>query len=69
MQEGDIVKNIELKLEIDPKSPYEKAKKDLIVAMHSFEQLSQREKETLVKEVFGEQALASILERLRHCFK
>ena len=63
------MKNIELKLEIDPKSPYEKAKKDLIVAMHSFEQLSQREKETLVKEVFGEQALASILERLRHCFK
>lgn len=47
------MKNIEIKLDVEPKDNYEKAKKDLIQAKLSFEKLTEQQKEWLVVEVLG----------------
>lgn len=43
----------EMKVDIEPKNNYEKAKQDLIKARLSFDKLTAQEKEKLITEAFG----------------
>lgn len=47
----------EMKLDVEPKNNYEKAKQDLIKARLSFEKLTAQEKEQLITEAFGIEAM------------
>ena len=56
----------EMKVDIEPKNNYEKAKQDLIKARLSFDKLTAQEKEKLITEAFGietMQYLINILSR------
>lgn len=52
--------NFEFNLSCDPKDDYEKAKKDLIQAMISFQRLNNLQQEQLVRELFGLGAVVQI---------
>ena len=47
------MKDIEIKLDVEPKDNYEKARKDLMQAKFSFEKLTEQQKEQVIKDVFG----------------
>lgn len=46
-----------LKLDVDPTDKYEKAKKDMVTALSSFGELHPQQKEQLICELFGVEAV------------
>lgn len=50
----------EMKVDIEPKNNYEKAKQDLIKAKLSFDKLTAQEKKDLITEALGIEAVQSI---------
>ncbi len=46
------MKDIEIKLDVEPKENYEKAKIDLLQAKQSFEKLTAQEQQKLICELF-----------------
>ena len=47
-------------LDVEPKNNYEKAKQDLIKAGLSFDKLTEQEKEKLITEAFGIEAMQEL---------
>lgn len=47
----------EMKVDIEPKNNYEKAKQDLIKAISSFDKLTVQEKQDLITEALGIEAM------------
>lgn len=52
------MKSCNLTIDVQPTSKYQKAKKDLIVAINSYEELAPQEKELLICEFFGAEKVA-----------
>lgn len=52
------MKSYNLKIDVQPTNKYQKAKKDLIVALSSYEELTPQEKELLMCEFFGAENVA-----------
>lgn len=50
----------EMKVDIEPKNNYEKAKQDLIKARLSFDKLTAQEKEKLITEALGIEAMIEL---------
>ena len=51
----------EMKVDIEPENNYEKAKQDLIKARLSFDKLTAQEREKVVTEVFGIEAMQCLI--------
>lgn len=51
----------EMKLDVELKNNYEKAKQDLIKARLSFDKLTAQEKEKLITEAFGIEAMQYLI--------
>lgn len=47
------MQGIEFKVDVELKNNYEKARKDLLQALKSFDELLPNQKEHLIKEIFG----------------
>ena len=60
--------DIELKLDAEPKDNYEKAKKDLLQALKSYEQLSPIQRESLMREFFGATNVIAICNMFKQYF-
>ena len=48
--------------------PYEKAKQDMLTAIHSMQVLSPVQREMLAKELFGASNVAAVLRLMRNLF-
>jgi len=60
--------NYKLTIGLESSDPYEKAKQDLLQALKSYGELSQPEKEKLMREFFGEATVATFCNALKHYF-
>lgn len=60
--------DIELKLDVEPKDNYEKAKKDLLEALKSYEKLSPIQRESLMREFFGAANVIAICNMFKQYF-
>ena len=54
------LKNHEIKLDAEPKNPYEKAKKALYKAEEAFRELSPQEQQMLIQDYLGAEAVCMI---------
>lgn len=57
--------NYKIKLDAEPKNPYEKAKKALCKAEEAFRVLSPQEQQMLVQDYFGAEAVCMIYNIMR----
>ena len=62
------MQDFEIKLDVEPKDKYEKAKKDLYQSMKSYSELTQQQKQCLLQEAFGVANVAAIDDMLKRHF-
>ena len=69
IKKGDIAMDgYDVNLSIEPKDRYEKAKKDVIQAMKSMQELTSQQRDQLAKELFGLEAVAYIQRMMQRRF-
>lgn len=59
----------DINISIEPKDKYAKAKEDVIQAMKSMQELTSQQRDQLVKELFGPEAVAYIQRMMQRQFK